>query len=166
MDVCRVCCVLSGTGLCNELITCPEDSYQLWCIVVCDLETSWRRRPWPTGGYCAKIKKIQDFYSWLEEYVVDLFSVSNDIPPLTLKHTNHVRSKGAKASGQESVLCVMCEFALSRIDQDLKDDATEVSKFFKFCTLENILCSSDRWMIRCSIQLGLKKLLFLPYSPE
>jgi hypothetical protein len=30
--------VLSGRGLCDELITCPEESYRLWCIVVCDLE--------------------------------------------------------------------------------------------------------------------------------
>ena len=34
-----VCCVLSGRGLCDELITRPEESYQLWYIVVCDLET-------------------------------------------------------------------------------------------------------------------------------
>ena len=27
-------------GLCDELITRPEESYQLWCVVVCDLETS------------------------------------------------------------------------------------------------------------------------------
>jgi hypothetical protein len=32
--------VLSGRGLCDELITCPEESYQLWRVVVCDLETS------------------------------------------------------------------------------------------------------------------------------
>jgi hypothetical protein len=32
------CCVLSGRGLCDELITRPEGSYRLWCIVVCDLE--------------------------------------------------------------------------------------------------------------------------------
>jgi hypothetical protein len=40
MDVCRACCVLSGRGVCDELITCPEESYRLWCVVVCDLETS------------------------------------------------------------------------------------------------------------------------------
>jgi len=34
------CRVLSGRGLCEELITRPEESYRLWCIVVCDLETS------------------------------------------------------------------------------------------------------------------------------
>ena len=41
MDVCRECCVLSGRGLCDELITLPgEYYYRLWCVVVCDLETS------------------------------------------------------------------------------------------------------------------------------
>jgi hypothetical protein len=30
--------MLSGTGLCDELITRPEESYRLWCVVVCDLE--------------------------------------------------------------------------------------------------------------------------------
>ena len=39
------CCVLSGRGLCDELITRPEESYRMWCIVLCDLETSRVRRP-------------------------------------------------------------------------------------------------------------------------
>ena len=33
-----VCCELSGRGLCDEMITCPEEYYRLWCVVVCDLE--------------------------------------------------------------------------------------------------------------------------------
>jgi hypothetical protein len=28
-----VCCVLSGTGLCDELITRPQESYRLWRVV-------------------------------------------------------------------------------------------------------------------------------------
>jgi hypothetical protein len=32
--------VLSGRGLCDELITRPEESYRLCCVVVCDPETS------------------------------------------------------------------------------------------------------------------------------
>jgi len=48
------CCVLSGRGLCDKLISHPHESYWLWCVVVCDLETSWMRRPWPTGGCRAK----------------------------------------------------------------------------------------------------------------
>ena len=38
--VCCECRVFSGRGLCNELITRPEESYRLCCVVVCDLETS------------------------------------------------------------------------------------------------------------------------------
>jgi len=49
--------VLSGRGLYGELITRPEKSYRLWCVVVCDLETSWMMRPWPTWGCCAKDKQ-------------------------------------------------------------------------------------------------------------
>jgi len=44
--------VLSGRGLGDELITRPEESYRLWCITVCDLETS-RMRPWPALGHSA-----------------------------------------------------------------------------------------------------------------
>ena len=32
MDVCREFCLR------DELITRPEESYRLWCVVVCDLE--------------------------------------------------------------------------------------------------------------------------------
>jgi hypothetical protein len=38
MSVCCECCVLSGRGLCEKLITRPEESYRLRCVVVCDLE--------------------------------------------------------------------------------------------------------------------------------
>jgi len=42
--------MLLGRGLLDELITRPEESYRLWCVVVCDLEnlvneealTHWR----------------------------------------------------------------------------------------------------------------------------
>ena len=51
MDVCCCgCLVLSDRGLCDELIALPEESYRLWRVVVCDLETSRMLRPWPTGG--------------------------------------------------------------------------------------------------------------------
>ena len=30
--------MLSGRVLCDELITRPEESYRLWCVVVRDLE--------------------------------------------------------------------------------------------------------------------------------
>ena len=56
--------VLSGRGLCDELITCPEESYRLCCVIVCDLETSCLRRPSPTGGCCAKHKPKTSRRQW------------------------------------------------------------------------------------------------------
>ena len=43
MEVCREFCVLSGRGLCDGLITRPEESYRPWRVVVCDQETSKKR---------------------------------------------------------------------------------------------------------------------------
>jgi hypothetical protein len=41
MSVCCECCVLSGREVsATGLITRPEESYRIWCVVVCDLETS------------------------------------------------------------------------------------------------------------------------------
>jgi len=37
---------LSGRGLCDELITRPEESCRLCCVVVCDLETSRMGAPY------------------------------------------------------------------------------------------------------------------------
>ena len=56
MSVCCGCCMLSGRGLCDELITRPEESYRLWRFIVCDLETSWMK-PWPTTAVVAKANK-------------------------------------------------------------------------------------------------------------
>ena len=44
--VCCECRVLSGRGLCDELITRPEEPYRLRCVVVCDLETSRMGAPY------------------------------------------------------------------------------------------------------------------------
>jgi hypothetical protein len=38
--------VFSGRGLCDDLITRPEESYRLWCVVVCDLQTSRMGAPY------------------------------------------------------------------------------------------------------------------------
>jgi len=50
MFVCCDCCVLLGRGLCDGLITRPEESYRLWGVVVCDQETSQTRRLKPATG--------------------------------------------------------------------------------------------------------------------
>jgi len=64
MFVCCECCVLSGRGICDELITRPEESYQLCCVIVCDLETSRMRRPWPSLGRSATGKKKTLSWQW------------------------------------------------------------------------------------------------------
>jgi len=48
MSVCCENCVLSGSGLCDGPISCPQ-YYRVWCVVVCDLETSTMERPRPSG---------------------------------------------------------------------------------------------------------------------
>jgi len=50
MFVCCEFCVLSGRGLCDGLIIRPGESYRLWRVVVCDLETSKMRRLKPATG--------------------------------------------------------------------------------------------------------------------
>ena len=62
MFICCDCCVLWGKGLCDELITRPEESYRLWCVVVCDLETSRMRRPWPELGRSATAKRVMAWF--------------------------------------------------------------------------------------------------------
>jgi hypothetical protein len=60
MSVCCECCVLSGSGFCDELITRPEESYGPWCVV-CDLEkitlVNEDGGQDPLGGYGTKKKR-------------------------------------------------------------------------------------------------------------
>ena len=57
MSLCCECCVLSGRGLCDALISRPEESHRLCCVVVCDIEFSRASRPWPALGCSATGKK-------------------------------------------------------------------------------------------------------------
>ena len=85
MFVCCECCVLSGRGLCNELITRPEECYRLWCVVVCDLETSWMNRSWPNEGCRAKNRQTKwgrdtsarrSLRSLISKFNIDLYYTS------------------------------------------------------------------------------------------
>jgi hypothetical protein len=77
--ICCVCSVSSGTGLCDEMITRPDWSYRLWCVVVCVLETSWMRRPWPSLG-CNAIANIYIYiyiYIYICTRISDLYKIQN-----------------------------------------------------------------------------------------
>ena len=49
--------MLSGRGLCDELITRPEESYRLCCVVVCDLETSRIGAPYIYDNSSLRVNK-------------------------------------------------------------------------------------------------------------
>jgi hypothetical protein len=61
--VCCDCCVLSGTVLCDGLITRPEESYRVW-RVWCDCVSSWRR-PSPNGAVQPWEKKNIFIFSYI-----------------------------------------------------------------------------------------------------
>ena len=61
--------MLSGRGLCEELITPPEESYRLWCVVVYDLETSRIGAPYIYDISSLRVKISKDWNgldTWLE----------------------------------------------------------------------------------------------------
>ena len=56
--LCCECRALSGRGLCDKLITRPEESYRLCCVVVCDLETSRIGAPYIYGISSLRFKHL------------------------------------------------------------------------------------------------------------
>jgi len=76
MFVCCECCVLSGRGLCDELITHPEESYRLWCVIVCDLENLKNEEAMTCVGSQRHSKKKKKHYIqkilWIQLYLLTL----------------------------------------------------------------------------------------------
>ena len=70
--------MLSGRDLCDELITRPEESYRLCCVVVCDLETS----------------RIGAPYIYIYIYIYDIISLRvNDLTLILLTWRANKASK-------------------------------------------------------------------------
>jgi hypothetical protein len=55
-------CVLSGRGLCDELITRPDESYRLWRVVVCEI-TKPRERGGHSLRWAAELEKTKKVMS-------------------------------------------------------------------------------------------------------
>jgi len=70
--VCCECHVLSGRGLCDELITHPEESYRLWCVVVCDLETSRIGAPYIYDISNLRVNSV--FVLWVRNFLYGLLN--------------------------------------------------------------------------------------------
>jgi len=58
---------LSGRGLCDELITRPEESYRLCCVDVCDLETSRMGAPYIYDISRLRVKSSRLLIVWVIE---------------------------------------------------------------------------------------------------
>jgi len=66
---------LSGRGLCDELITRPEESYRLCCVVVCDLEISRMGAPYIYDISHLRVKRFGRPRRTLENYKTDLHEI-------------------------------------------------------------------------------------------
>ena len=89
ISVSRECCVLSGRGLCDELITRPEESYRLWCVVVCDLQTSCIKLSQLAFGSQRQKKK--------KSCIVNQSPLSLNRTPLSIRHLNYPNTLIANA---------------------------------------------------------------------
>jgi hypothetical protein len=109
ISVCCECSVLSGRGLCDELITRPDESYRPRCIVVCDVETSWMRRSWPTGSCCTKRKMLLPFsldvvlHFWIDLFIFLMMTATGLRAPSIA--TGWVRKANVKFSSHWEIFC-------------------------------------------------------------
>jgi hypothetical protein len=83
MDVCFECCVLLGSGLCEELIRRPEESYRVQRVY--DLETSGLSRWWPAALYidCVAETFRTQRPGHAHSLVMHLFWAGQPPPPLS-----------------------------------------------------------------------------------
>jgi hypothetical protein len=103
MFVCCECCVLSGRDVCDRLITRLEESYRLWCVVVCDLETSKMRRPWPALGLRAT-KNVLYYFFWADPQFLNFMCRPFGTPCSIL--IGGVSKKKRFAFNNYAVLCI------------------------------------------------------------
>jgi hypothetical protein len=59
MSVSCECCLLSGRGLCFELITRPEESYRVWCCLSVIVKPRQCGGPGPQGAVAPLKKKAE-----------------------------------------------------------------------------------------------------------
>jgi hypothetical protein len=89
--VCCKCCVLSGRGLCDELITHQEEYYRLRCVVVCDLENLKNEKAMTRFG----LQRHKKMYIILCMYVFNIaliciFEVCIDVRMYLFMHVYNV----------------------------------------------------------------------------
>ena len=74
MSVCCDCCVFSGRGLCDGLITRPEESYRLWCVVVCDVRNLRNQKAIDSDWYQHRRVMMEYFSACLSQCSIFMLS--------------------------------------------------------------------------------------------
>jgi len=125
--MCCECCELSDRCLSDELITRPEQPSRLWCVVVCDLETSIMRRPWPALGHRATGKKPLLLIRWpiapllTSSFLISLdFTVPYSWSPLSTFFTQNYRQRSTskRISGWTIKLYIHFNFSFFRMSEE------------------------------------------------
>ena len=104
MFVCCECCVLSGRGFCDELITHPEESYWLWCVVVCDQEPWWMRRSWPAPQGIGNVTEFLQICLGIKAFIT--------IKSCVFCFKNKLRSGNLRPKSASNLVMCFREFAV------------------------------------------------------
>jgi hypothetical protein len=93
MSVCYECCALSGRGLCDELITRPEESYRICCV---GFVWSRKSREWgghsPRNWVAAPLPPPKKNWNLMERTgIIKPAGPLPDIQSQILPNTSHIR---------------------------------------------------------------------------
>jgi len=98
---------LSGRGLCDELITRPEESYRPCCVVVCDLETSRMGAPYIYDISRLRVKQEKPYVE--NTSVRPSVLLSQSISDITLFY---IFAKYGKGNGPVSPVGIATDYGL------------------------------------------------------
>jgi len=99
---------LSGRGLCDELITRPEESYRLCCVFVCDLETSRMGAPYIYDINHLRVNQSSDTGRKIKNSVISQHKVLRQykkqilLPANVLRYTSFPSSPASSISSSSS----------------------------------------------------------------
>jgi len=80
--------MLSGRGLCEGLITRPEESYRVWCVLSVTCEAWKMSRPWSTRVVVAW-KKMKLFNLVTGENLILQSNFVDNFSSITVENSKH-----------------------------------------------------------------------------
>ena len=100
--------MLSGRGLCDELITRPEESCRLCCVVVCDLETSRMGAPYIYDISRLKVKVLPVEKAVVLSYSLQSLTACSKTFPRIIPILGPIRHDSPLTGLFGVVLCIVC----------------------------------------------------------